>query len=251
MNIDGSLRVLNRHLQVFRRTWQHSIMFNVIEPLLYLTALGLGLGALVQQVDGMSYLQFIAPGMIALSAMYSATFECTYGTFVRLHYQKTFQALLAGPITVKDVILGEMFYGTLKSVLFGSVILGVISVLGQVHSLEALAIPLCLIVIGAVFAILAMFYTAVITSIDYLNYYITMIILPFLLFGGLYYPVSTLSLGRNCQLAQSPLSQCGNLPRACSRPASGDLAIHLVVLVIIGGIVLPFPLKLMEKRLIS
>ena len=114
----GSLRVLNRHLRVFHRTWQHNIMFNVIEPLLYLWAMGFGLGAFVQQMDGVSYLQFIAPGMVALAAMYSATFECTYGTFLRLQYQKTFQAMLAAPVTARDVIIGEILYGTLKSCYF-------------------------------------------------------------------------------------------------------------------------------------
>ena len=226
----GSLRILNRHLRVFRRTWQHSIMFNVIEPLLYLTALGLGFGALVHQVAGHSYIQFIAPGMIALSAMYSATFECTYGTFVRLHYQKTFQALLAGPVTVRDVILGEMFYGTLKSVLFGTVILCVITVLGQVASAQALAIPFCLIVIGAVFAILAMWYTAVITSIDFLNYYITMIILPFLLFGGLYFPVDTLPAWVQAANWLNPLYHSVEICRALVLgQASVALGIHLLL----------------------
>ena len=80
----GAIRVLRRHLRVFARTWHHNVMFNVAEPLLYLSALGFGIGAMVQQIDGMSYMQFLAPGMVALSAMYAATFECTYGTFLRL-----------------------------------------------------------------------------------------------------------------------------------------------------------------------
>ena len=108
----GAIRVLQRHLRVFARTWHHNVMFNVAEPLLYLSALGFGIGAMVQQIDGMSYMQFLAPGMVALSAMYAATFECTYGTFLRLYYQKTLQAILAGPVTVRDVVLGELLYGT-------------------------------------------------------------------------------------------------------------------------------------------
>lgn len=83
----GAFRVLNRHWQVFARTWLHNLMFNVAEPLLYLSAMGFGLGVMVGRIEGVTYLEFIAPGMVALSAMYSATFECTYGTFLRLHYQ--------------------------------------------------------------------------------------------------------------------------------------------------------------------
>ena len=102
----GAFRVLNRHWQVFARTWLHNLMFNVAEPLLYLSAMGFGLGVMVGRIEGVTYLEFIAPGMVALSAMYSATFECTYGTFLRLHYQKTLQAILAGPVTVGEVIAG-------------------------------------------------------------------------------------------------------------------------------------------------
>jgi lipooligosaccharide transport system permease protein len=227
-------------------------MFNVIEPLLYLSALGFGLGAFVQEVDGMSYLQFLAPGMVALSAMYAATFECTYGTFVRIHFQKAFQAMLAAPVTVKDVVLGEILYGTLKSIIFGTVILGVITCLGQVHSPLAILIPFILALNGAVFSIMAIWYTSVITNIDYLNYYITLVILPFFLFGGLYFPVG--ALPQTIQLLNwiNPLYHtveiCRSLSLGFFPPA---LLSHLAVLAVIGLILLPFPLKAMEKKLIS
>ena len=123
----GALRVLNRHLRVFSHIWQHDVMFTVVEPLFYLTAFGLGMGVFVQDIAGMTYLEFLAPGMVTLSAMYAATFECSYGTFVRIHHQKTSLALLAGPVTARDVILGEMLYGTLKSTLFGTVVLAVVA----------------------------------------------------------------------------------------------------------------------------
>ena len=97
--------------------------------------------------------------MVALSAMYSATFECTYGTFLRLYYQKTLQAILAGPVTVRDVVFGELLYGTLKSVLFGAVILVVVAVLGQIHSWMALTIPVFLFLPGALFSLFSVAYT--------------------------------------------------------------------------------------------
>lgn len=248
----GALRVLDRHLRVFRRTWQHNLMFSVIEPLLYLSALGFGLGAFVEQIEGMSYIQFITPGIIALSAMYSATFECTYGTFVRLHYQKTFHAMLAAPITVKDVILGEILYGALKSVLFGTVVLGVVAALGQIASWWALAIPLLLIVHGTVFAVMSMSYTSITTNIEYLNYYITLVILPFFLFGGLYFPVSSLPDWVQRINLVNPLFHSVEVCRALALgQVSSGLWVHVALLAFLGAIMLPLPLKLMEKRLIS
>ncbi len=248
----GALRVLNRHLRVFGRTWQHSAMFNVIEPLLYLAAFGFGIGALVQDIEGMSYLEFLAPGMVTLSAMYAATFECSYGTFVRLQYQKTFLAMLAGPVTARDVILGEMLYGTLKSALFGTVILAVVAALGLIRSPQALAIPLLLALQGAVFAALAMWYTAYISNIDYLNYYVTLAVLPFFLFGGLYFPVSTLPAWVQAANYLNPLFHSVEVCRALALgQAAAGLWLHVGLLVAIGALVLPAPLRLMEKRLIN
>lgn len=248
----GALRVLSRHLRVFSHTWQHSVMFNVIEPLLYLAAFGFGMGAFVQEIEGMGYLEFLAPGMVALSALYAATFECSYGTFVRLHHQKTFLAMLAGPVTARDVILGEMLYGTLKSALFGTVILAVVAVLGLVRSPQALAVPLLLVLQGVVFAALAMWYTAYISNIDYLNYYITLAILPFFLFGGLFFPVDSLPAWVQAANNLNPLYHSVEVCRALTLGRTGaGLWMHVGALALIGALVLPQPLRRMEKRLIN
>lgn len=248
----GAFRVLNRHWRVFSRTWLHNLMFNVAEPLLYLSALGFGLGTMVGSVDGVSYLEFIAPGMVALSAMYSATFECTYGTFLRLHYQKTLQAILAGPITVQDVVLGELLYGMLKSVLFGTVILIVVSLLGQIKSAAALIIPLFLFLSGAVFAILAVSYTAIIKNIDQLNYYITLVIMPFFLFGGLYFPVDNLPQWVQWLNWLNPLYHSIVVSRSLALGTlSTKLWLHILLLIVIGLVLYQYPLRLMKKRLIS
>ena len=248
----GAFRVLDRHLKVFARTWQHNLMFNVMEPLLYLSAMGFGLGAFVQEIDGLSYIQFIAPGMVALSAMYSATFECTYGTFVRLHYQKAFHAMLAGPITVKDVVIGEILYGTLKSVLFGIVILLVIAALGQIQSFAALLIPLFLILPGALFSIMALSYTGITTNIDYINYYITLAIMPFFLFGGLYFPVSALPALVQKINWFNPLYHSVEVCRALALgQLSSILWLHTIILLALSLLLLPLPISLMKKKLLS
>lgn len=247
-----ALRVVKRHLKVFARTWQHNVMFNVLEPLLYLFAMGFGLGAFVQSIDGLSYMQFIAPGMVALSAMYSSTFECTYGTFVRLHYQKTFHAMLAGPVTVRDIVFGEILFGLIKSVLFGTVILIVVAALGQIQSVAALAIPLFLLLPGAVFAILAMCYSGVTSNIEYINYYITLAIMPFFLFGGLYFPVSALPEWAQTINWLNPLYHSVEVCRALALgQITTSILVHSGILAAMGLLLLPLPVKLMEKRLIS
>ncbi len=247
-----AMRVLVRHMRVFMKTWKHNLMYNVAEPLLYLSAMGFGLGLFVQEVNGVSYIEFIAPGMIALSGMYSATFECTYGTFVRIYYEKTFHSMLAAPVTITDVIWGEILYGAVKSILFGLVILGVIAALGLIKSPAVILLPLVLGLTGLVFAELAICFTALVKNIDYLNYYITLIITPFFLFGGLYFPVDALPPLAQTLNWVNPLYHSVELCRAlCLGNLAPGLGMHAGILIGMAALASPFPVKLMERKIIS
>lgn len=247
-----SLRVLNRHRMVFARTWLHNLMFNVAEPLLYLSAFGFGLGLLVGPIDGYSYLQYIAPGMIALSAMYSATFECTYGTFLRFHYQKTLQAILAGPVTAEAVVWAELLFGTFKSILFGAIILLIVGLLGYIPSTIALLIPLFLFLPGLIFANLAVIYTCRISNIDQLNYYVTLAITPFFLFGGLYFPVSSLPAWIQRANWLNPLFHSIEICRslAWGLPPTSILP-HLAILIMANILLTPISIRLLKNKLLQ
>ena len=109
------------------------------------------LGALVSPIKGLSYVEFIAPALVASAVMTAPFFECTIGTFVRLTYQKTFDAMIATPVSVQDVVTGDILYGAARAMLQGTAILAVISLFGLVHSPWALLIvPSCLL-LGFVF----------------------------------------------------------------------------------------------------
>src|SRR6267143_3607778 len=109
----GALRVLEHHLIVYRRTWKGSVFMSFLSPVLFLAAMGLGLGSLivrgpVRTVDGVSYLAFIAPGLLAASAMQSAYVETTYPIMAMIQWERTFEGMLATPIAVLDVLAGEV-----------------------------------------------------------------------------------------------------------------------------------------------
>jgi lipooligosaccharide transport system permease protein len=247
----AAIRIFARHMAVFRKIWFSNIMFNFIEPLLYLTAMGYGLGTFVQDMEGMTYLQYIAPGMVASSAMFAASFECTYGSFIRLHYQKTFQAMLAGPVTVRDIVAGDIMYATFKSMVFGLVILTVISGLGQVQSWWALFIPLFLVIPGLTFSLLAICYTGISANIDNFNYYITLFLTPAYLFSGVFFPINSMPGWVEVVAWINPIFHSVEVCRAM---ALGNihpgLLVHAGVLALFAMVLMPLAVRLMTKRLI-
>ena len=247
-----AFNILKRHLIVFRRTFWSNMFFNVIEPFLYLSAMGFGLGAFVQDMDGMSYMQFIAPGMVASASMWAATFECTYASFIRLHFQKTFHAMLAGPATVSDVAAGEVLFGIVKNIVFGIVILVVIGLMGQVQSLWSLLIPLFLVVPGTVFSLMALSYTGIISHIDYLNYYITLITTPMYLFAGVFFPITSMPGWLQFLVWFNPLYHSVEI---CRNLVVGTVSIvlwqHVGSLIIMSLLLAPIPVYFLKKRLIS
>lgn len=244
-------KVFRRHLTVYRRNWKVSLSFNFFEPLLYLAALGYGLGVYVQAMEGLSYIQFIAPALIASSAMFSSSYECTYGTFIRMEFQKTFQAMVATPVSMDEVALGEILWGSFKSFLYGSVILLVILLLGLVASPWALLVPVVLLVNGMLFAALSMIWIGLVPNIDSFNYYFSLVITPLFLFSGVFFPLSGLPPMVQTLAWASPLYHVVNLTRGL---VLGNVGLHLVWdfvwLVVVAVALTPVAIHLMRRLVI-
>ncbi|MFH0914748.1 MAG: ABC transporter permease [Chloroflexota bacterium] len=185
------IRLWQRNRDVFFQLWHSEAPGFVAEPLIVLLAMGAGLGAYVGLINGQSYIAFIAPGIIASYTMYTASFECTYGTFVRMEYQKTYDAIIATPLNVEDVIAGEIFWGATRSVLTGTAILVLAAAFGLVHSFWALLIPVLAFLEGILFSSLAMLYTSFVPAIYTFNYYYTLFITPMFFFSGVFFPLTS------------------------------------------------------------
>ena len=131
-----ALRVWQRDADVYFTTWKTEFLPPLLEPILYVLAFGLGLGQLIRHVEyngrTLGYLEFMAPGIVAVAIMFWAFFESTFSSYVRMYYQKTFDAILATPLLVEDVILGELLWATSKSVIAATIMLGVLTALGLV-----------------------------------------------------------------------------------------------------------------------
>ena len=135
------VRVWQRNMDVFLKLWHSEAPGFVVEPIFILLTMGIGLGAFIGTVQGQTYIEFIVPGIIASYAMFSAAFECTYATFIRMDYQKTFDAIISTPLNVEDVIAGEIFWGATRSMLTGTAILIVASAFQLIHSPWVILIP--------------------------------------------------------------------------------------------------------------
>jgi len=189
-------RVWQRNFDVYKATWKVNFIPPILEPLLYLLAFGVGLGALVRDVayqgQSVSYLRFIAPGLVATAIMNHGFFETTYSSFVRMYYQKTYDAILSTPLMLEDVVLGEIIWGATKALFAGAVMLVIAGIWGVVAWPESLAILPIAFLAGITFSSLGMCFTAVVKNIEMFNFPVFLFITPMFLFSGVFFPISSL-----------------------------------------------------------
>jgi lipooligosaccharide transport system permease protein len=251
MKVRRAFRVWQRHLTVYTKLYKSSIALNFVEPVLYLAALGLGLGAFVKEIEGVPYVKFIAPGIIASSSMFAPIYECTYGTYIRMTYQKTFDAILATPVNLEDLVAGELMWGATKSLLYGTIIIVVISLFGLVDSpLIIFAIPV-LFVSGLIFAEISVIFVAIVPGIDSFNYFYTLLMTPMFLFSGIFFPLNNLPPLVQKVAFFTPLYHLVNI---CRGAASGKLAASawdIVWILVVAVLLAPYPFRLMRRRIVK
>jgi lipooligosaccharide transport system permease protein len=191
-----ALRVWQRDADVYFTTWKTEFLPPLLEPILYVFAFGLGLGKLVHEVHyqgrTLAYLPFMAPGIVAVAIMFWAFFETTFSSYVRMYYQKTYDAILATPLLVEDVILGEMLWATTKSMIAATIMLGVLTALGLVAWPSGLLVIPIAAVGGLLFASLGLLMTSIVKTISQFNVPMFVVIMPMFTFGGTFFPIDVL-----------------------------------------------------------
>ncbi len=246
-----SLSVWRRNALVWRKLIGPSLMVNFGEPLLILLGLGYGLGLFIGKMAGMDYLTFLASGIVASSAMNTATFEGLYSVYTRMVPQQTYDAMLATPMEVDDILAGEMLWCATKSLINGIAILSVAATLGAVAGWHAiLALPVVFI-IGLCFAGPAMVISAVSPGYDFFSYYFTLAITPMFILCGVFYPVSALPEALQSLVQLLPLTHAVALvrPLVAGQPLS-DVALHLAVLLAYAAIGYYVAVVLARRRLV-
>ena len=189
VSIPHTLSVWHRNASMYRRSWKYNILPNFFEPVFYLTALGVGVGAYISEMGGTSYVQFLAPGLICVAAMNGASFEVTYNFFVRLSFQKTYDSMLTAPLETDDILAGEMLWALTRVGIYGGAFFVVAMLFGLVPLPAGLLTLAVIPLTGILFAAVGLAFTVHIESIDMFSFYFTLFLTPLFLFSGVFFPL--------------------------------------------------------------
>lgn len=205
--------VWRRNLLVWRKLAVASVIGNIAEPMITLLAFGYGLGSLLQQIEGVPYIEFLASGSICMSVMMAASFESLYSAFSRMHVQKTWDALLNTPLSLDDIVLAEMLWAASKAMISALAILLVLFMLGiGLHPTTVLVPPLLLLT-GICFASIALIVNAIAKAYDFFTYYFTLVLTPMIFLSGVYYPTTQLPIWLQSIASFLPLGAAVRLVR--------------------------------------
>jgi lipooligosaccharide transport system permease protein len=246
------LPVWQRHLLVWRKLSIASVVGNFGDPLLYLLALGYGLGRFVGTIDGLPYITFLASGIVCSSAMNTATFEALYSAYTRMTTQQTWAGMLATPLDVDDIVLGETIWAGTKSLFSAGAILVVAAALGIVREPQALLVLPIALLVGTCFAAMALVVTAISKNYEFFVYYVTLVVTPMMLFCGVFFPLQGLPPPLRAAAALLPLTHAVELIRPLmtgSWPANAPL--DLLVLVGYGAVSYSVATALVRRRLLA
>ncbi|HIK15951.1 MAG TPA: ABC transporter permease [Leptolyngbyaceae cyanobacterium M33_DOE_097] len=213
----GVYSVWHRHAKVYQRTWLVNFLPPVTEPIMYLIAFGFGLSPLVGDItyagQPVSYLRFIAPAMIAIGVLFQSFFEGGYSSFIRLNFQKTWQALLTAPLSFTEVFLGDWLWAATKGMIAGT-LTGLVAVAWGLYSPLNLLLSLPLMLLGSLlFGAMGLFTAGSVRQIDQINIPIFLFIIPMFTLCGTYFPRETLPPVLHAIATVLPLSSLIDLLR--------------------------------------
>jgi len=252
VRLGSAWHLWQRNASIYRKTYKVNILPNFFEPFFYLLAMGLGLGAYLTQIEGVEYIDFIAPGLAATSAMFGTSFEVTFNCFVKMQFGKVYDAAMATPLTIEDVGLGELLWGTTRALIYGQVFVLIAATFGVVHTPLVILSPVAIMLIGLMFSVIGLAFTAIIPLIDYFTYYWTLFITPMFLFSGIFFPIEGLPRWAEILAWFMPLHHAVNLMRAIT--LTGDVRAAILAaawIAILTAALFVLPLNLLRRRLVK
>jgi len=178
-----------RHVRVYSRHLLSNGFPPFLEPLIFLAGIGLGLGRYIDPIEGQDYMTFLSVGLLVTASMWTSAFECTFGTFIRLEFEKVYDGMLAAPITANNLIVGEMLWAATKGFFFSFAVLCVVALFGKAPMPGALAAPVIGFFNAFMFATMGLFITSFVKTINHFNFFMTGLLSPMFFFSGAVFPI--------------------------------------------------------------
>jgi lipooligosaccharide transport system permease protein len=253
VSLPYALAVWRRNASMYARTWKLNLLPNFFEPVFYLMSIGIGVGSYIEGMAGLSYAAFLAPGLVCVAAMNGASFEVTYNVFVRLEFDKAYDAMLTTPIQPADIFTGELLWAITRSTLYGGIFFLVVALFGLApmpHALLGLvAIPLT----GLLFSAIGLAFTLRIPTIELFSFYFTLFLTPLFLFSDVFFPVDErLSPFWRGVAEVLPLRHPVRLARNAFQGDLGWIALwDVLYVVVLAAILLPWAYRSARRRLTS
>jgi lipooligosaccharide transport system permease protein len=243
-----------RNMVSYKRFVLTTFLASLIQPLFYLITFGIGMGAYIGYFGGKPYLYFLVPGVLITSVMMTSSFECMYGTFVKMVHEKLYDSLIATPVSAEDAVAGDIAWAAFRGLFSGALMMIVAIFMGilPVSLVSVLLLVLLMIFVGVLFASLAMIVTSFAPNFDFFSYYSELVITPMLFFSGVFFPLDRFP-GWMKTLAQFlPLTHAVVIARAIFNGTyTRGLAVNFLVILVLEVIAFLIGVKLMKKRLIK
>jgi lipooligosaccharide transport system permease protein len=242
-----------RHMRVYTRNIISNGFPPFVEPFIFLVGVGLGLGKYITEpMGGVRYIEFLGAGLLVTTAMFTSAFECSFGTFIRLEFEKVYDGMLAAPITVNNLIVGEMLWAGSKGLFFSFAVLCILSAFKIITLPYGLLAPLVGFLTGVMFAALSLLVTSFVKTIQHFNFYFTGFISPIFFFSGVVFPIENLPAPVRPLAEIVPLTHSVRLVRSvCTNNYRPVLLLDLLYIAIFILVVGYFAIRRLRKRLVN
>ena len=242
-----------RHMRVYTKNILSNGFPPFLEPLIFLAGIGLGLGKYITEpMGGVKYIEFLGAGLLVTTAMFTSAFECSFGTFIRLEFEKVYDGMLAAPMTVNNLIVGEMLWAGTKGFFFSFAVLCILSVFRIITLPYGLLAPLVGFLTGVMFASVSLLVTSFVKTINHFNFYFTGFISPMFFFSGVVFPIENLPGFIRPVAELVPLTHSVRLVRAiCTNNYESILLLDLLYIVAFIILIGFLAIHRLKKRLVN
>src|SRR5688572_20280173 len=248
--------MVQRNLLVYKHGWL-IIFSGFFEPVFYLLGLGVGLGGMIPDLGGVSYIAFVAPGLLASSCLNGAITDGFFNIFFKLHFQKTYDGILATPMRVSDIALGETMWALARGSLYAAGFLLVLLVLGAATGTPILLSPWAVaalpaaILVAASFSATALCVTSFAKKVQDFDLVMGLLVMPMFLFAGIFFPVTQLPVALQWAVTLIPLYHAvAALRQLTTGAVSTTILLHFGYLVVVGGIAFAIAMRRLDRALI-